>query len=131
MVEILPYLSLWGETFSPSRAGTMTGLTLSNAREPGEPLKSGRQPARRAGLAILKPPESIPEEIRLTWLIEMATAHLSAFRAQGATICKFNLSVLWMDQCNLCFESEDLARIAALGIQFTISCYPKGDVPSW
>jgi hypothetical protein len=48
---------------------------------------------------------------------------LVALRALGATVCKLHLDVHYRDQCNLEFNSKELARIAALELLFTITCW--------
>jgi hypothetical protein len=127
LIILHPKLTLWGEMFSPSRAEEEVGLPLSWKEEPGEIAERGRhrgQP-RPHGFAWLAPPEGVPSADRMRWLLAEASRHLAAYRRLGATVCKFHVDVLYWEQCNLCFEPELLAGIAALGVNFTITCYDK------
>ncbi len=98
---------------------------LTRKCEPGEIGEHGKfvgKPLPHGG-AFVEPSADIDPSRRIAWLVEAAAAHLNTFREVGATNCKFHLDVLYRDQCNLCFASEELASIAALGINFTITCY--------
>jgi hypothetical protein len=125
MVELFPYLMLWGECFSPRRAEELTGLTLSKKDEPGEIALRGRykgQP-RPYGAAEIEVPREIASARRLLWLLELSSLHLESLRKSGASTCHVHVDVRYWDQCNLEFEPEEVGRIAALGLAFTISCY--------
>ena len=61
----------------------------------------------------------------MAWLIEVAERHLGALRESGATLCKLHLDVLYWDQCNLEFNPHELARIAALRVLLTITCWDR------
>lgn len=125
MVEPLPTLSLWGEQFSPRRAEELTGLALSGRVEPGELAHWGRYKGQPSpyGAASLEVPPDIEQGGRLAWMVDAVGTHLTVFQQLGATVCKLHLDIRYWDQCNLEFSSGELARIAALGVPFTISCW--------
>jgi hypothetical protein len=125
MTEILARLSLWGEHFSPRRAEEKSGIALSSKHEAGDIGIRGKYRGKPSpsGSAFLEPPEGIDPNTRIAWIIDVASNHLSAFQEARATICKFQLEVRYWDQCNLYFTTEELVRIAALGIGLAISCY--------
>jgi hypothetical protein len=127
MVELRPILTLWGERFSPRRAEEATGLTLARTSEPGEIGVRGRYKGLPLpyGAALLKVPPDVEPARRLSWLVERAERHLAALRESGATLCKLHLDVRYWDQCNLEFDPHELARIAALGVLFTITCWDR------
>src|ERR1043166_7495069 len=125
MVDLFPYLVLWGERFSPRRAEELTGLTLSKKDEPGEIASRGRhkgQP-RPYGAADIEVSKDVASNHRLESLLELAGPHLETLRKAGVSSCHVHVDVRYWDQCNLEFEPEVIARIAALGLAFTISCY--------
>lgn len=125
MVDLYPYLVLWGEHFSPRLAEEVTGLLLTKKYEPGEIAIRGRykgQP-RQYGAAEIEVPKEVESPRRLTLLLELSAPHLETLRKSGATSCHVHVDVRYWDQCNLEFEPEVLARLAALGLPFTISCY--------
>lgn len=70
----------------------------------------------------MEPRRDIAFDDQIAWLCDAADRHLPTYRRLGATICKFHLAVNYWDQCNLFFEPEELARIASLGVNFTITC---------
>jgi hypothetical protein len=127
MVELRPVLTLWGEQFSPRGAEEATGLALARAEEPGEIGVRGRHKGLPLpyGAALVKVPPDVDPARRLAWLIEAAKRHLAALREVGATLCKLHLDVRYWDQCNLEFDPYELARIAALGVLFTITCWDR------
>lgn len=131
MVELFPMLTLWGETFSPRRAEEETGLPLARKTEPGEIGVRGKFRGKPMphGAAHLTPPDTVGLDDRIAWLCEAAARHLATYRRLGVTVCKFHLGVDYWDQCNLCFNPEELARIASLGVNFTITCI--GRSKSW
>src|SRR4051794_2307074 len=115
MVELHPKLTLWGGTFSPRRAEEEVGLPLSRKEEPGEIADLGKYRGRPRpyGFAWLAVPEGVRSGDRVRWLLAEAIRHLDAYRRIGVTVCKFHVDVLYWDQCNLCFEPELLAGVAA------------------
>jgi hypothetical protein len=127
MVELLPILTLWGERFSPRRAEEVTGLTLARAVEPGEIGVRGQFKGLPLpyGAAFLEVPADIECARRLAWLVERAERYLAVLRESGATLCQLHLDVRYWDQCNLEFDPEELTRIAALGVLFTITCWDR------
>ena len=56
-------------------------------------------------------------------LVDAAATHIPVYRRLGASLCKLHLDVRYWDQCNLEFSPEQVGRIAALGVLFTISCW--------
>ena len=127
MVELRPILTLWGEQFSPRRAEEATGLTLTHKNEPGEISLRGRYKGLPLpyGSAFVEVPADVEPARRLPWLIECAEGHLAALQALGASLCKLHVDVRYWDQCNLEFNPRELARIAALGVLFTITCWDR------
>jgi hypothetical protein len=127
MVDLRPSLTLWGERFSPRRAEEAIGLPLARAKEPGEMGLRGRCKGLPLpyGAAFVKVPPNVESAGRLPWLIEWAERHLPAPGASVATLCKLHLDVLYWDQCNLEFDPQQLARIAILGLLFTITCWDR------
>ena len=125
---MLPVLTLWGEQFSPRRVEEATGLMLSQKDEVGEiPKRGGRYAGQLLpfGAAVLEVPPDIEPDCRLLWLLQAAERHLPTLRQSGATRCMFHLDVRYWDQCNMEFSHEELARISALGIPLTITCWEQ------
>ncbi len=125
MAELRPILTLWGEQFSPRRAEEVIGFNLSDKKEPGEIGLRGQYKGMPLpyGSAFVRVPAEIEQTRRLPWLIEFAENHRSALQALGASLCKLHLDVRYLEQCNLEFDSGELARIVALGVLFTIACW--------
>jgi hypothetical protein len=131
LVDLQPILTLWGERFSPRRAEEATGHSLAQKREPGELGVRGRYRGQPLpyGAAWLEVPPDVEPARRIAWLIEQAEHHLVTLRELGATLCKLHLDVRYWDQCNLTFRPQELARIAALGVPFTITCWDRSGSP--
>lgn len=116
---------LRGATFSPSQAEQSTGLTLSNTLEVGDTVLRGPlrgQPAPY-GSGHLDVPDTIPYGARLMWLVEQLERHLSTFYALGANPTRIYAGYFYTHQCNFGFNPEELQAVAALGMDFDISCY--------
>ncbi len=85
--DIFPSFHVWGHLFSPKRLIQQTGFShFAEANEPdevnvagpfrGRPLSYGRG----YGAAIIRPPDTIPSDERLNWMVEkILTWHTRKF----------------------------------------------------
>ena len=118
-------LELQGDTFSPSEAERLTGLSLVRKVEPGEIGERGRYRGQPTpyGAAALAVPEAVPEEQKLEWLLTVALEHLSTFRRLGADEPEVYATYAYDAQCNLSYSSSELEKLARLSLPFCVSCY--------
>lgn len=118
-------LELQGDTFSPSEAERLTGLSLVRKVEPGELGKCGRHRGQPTpyGAAALAVPEAVPEGQKLEWLLATALEHLSTFQRLGADDPEVYAAYAFDAQCNLSYTPSELDKLARLGLPFSVSCY--------
>ena len=125
MTKACAYILLVGDAFSPEKAERETGLTFQQKNEPGEIGTRGRYKGQPTpfGWAMLKPPEEGDETRQFEWLFNAALPHIETLRRLGATDGKLHITYAYDTQCNLGYEPELMAKLARLGLAFTISCY--------
>ena len=123
---------LWGEKFSPIEAHRITGVKFDVCNEPEDIATTGPYKNERPfgyGSALIRfvnefvdtdPDDILSPDARILDLLE---CHISNFRKAGAEI--ITLHVIYFSdtsQCNISQGPKLLARLAGLGISFTISC---------
>lgn len=120
-------LEMNGETFSPSEARLLTGLSFTRMNDPGGIGTRGRYKGMPVpyGMCALEVPADIPAAKRLTWLLDAALPHMGTLRRLGATEMYVSIGYFWRDQCNLAYSSEELTKLARLGIDLCVSCYEE------
>lgn len=119
-----PQLHLVGDSFSPSAAERETGLVFTSKNEVGDLGKRGRYANLPIpyGAAILEPPDDVPTSQRLDWLLDHVLPHLETLRRLGGLNGRLH-SIFWFDSnCNLEWNSDQLKKLALLGIPYTSSC---------
>ena len=118
-----------GTAFSPAEAERRTGLPFVRKNEPGGFTERGRykhEPAPFGG-ASLDAPDETPDEEKLSRLLDTVLPHADTLRQLGVEEMVIYVGYFWRDQCNLSFQPEELAQLAALGVPFWISCYEDSE----
>ena len=126
VTKAFPSISFQGDEFSPAEAERVTGLRFAEKQEPGDLGLSGRFKGKPTpyGFATLQPPdETWNEDKKLTWLLDAALPHVETLKRLGADWNRVHIDYAYTAQCNLAFEPELIAKLARLGLPFTISCY--------
>lgn len=125
MTKPWSYISLFGEAFSPAEAERTTGLTFDSKREPGVLWEKGPRKGEPYGFAFatLHAPEDLSEPEQFDWLLTRVGPHMEKLHSLGVTDGKFHVTYAFDAQCNLEFEPAFIARLAELGLAFTVTCY--------
>lgn len=112
-----------GRTFSPAKAAEVTGLHFQTACEAGHECQIGRFKGKPqpygAGTLISEGGSSIET------MLGQLELHIENPRRCGATDFDLRLTICYESQCNLELSSEELSRLATLGMPLSISCYAK------
>ncbi|WP_444895005.1 hypothetical protein [Microbulbifer sp. SSSA005] len=129
IAELRLSVLLRGEKFSPKEAENVTGLRLQDKLELGEISPRGPYRGKPVpyGTAQLEVPAEIPYDNRLMWIIRTLEVNLKKLYGCGAEETRIYAGYFYKDQCNFCFNREELSAIAKLDIDFAISCYDISD----
>ncbi len=119
------YIVLQGDRFSPSEAERVTGLKLSDKREPGQIGQRGRYRGQPLpyGAASLDAPEDVSPPEKLVWVLDAATPHIALLRDLGADRAEVWIVEHFGGQMNMEYEPEELEKLARLGLPLCVACY--------
>ena len=122
-------IKITGDTFSPSEAERVTGLSLSRTIEPGEIAPRGRYKGRPSphGYANLSAPDEPPEDGKLAALLGSFLLHVETLRQLGADDIVVYAGYFYDAQCNLTFWPDAMAKLGELGVPLWVSCYEDSD----
>ncbi|MCB9061886.1 MAG: hypothetical protein H6622_10220 [Halobacteriovoraceae bacterium] len=124
-------LSIYGDSFSPSKIKESEDLKFDNKNEVGDIGKRGRYkgkpiPYGGASLYIEKKfpvKEKDGDELIPSSFLDLIENNMDSFKNAGGTDIELRLSIFWKDQCNFDFSPDLIKRIGNLNIPFLISCY--------
>jgi hypothetical protein len=111
----------WGLQFYPSRIN----FSFSEAHDTGMVITKGRhknQPANY-GSAVIQVPPNIPNEERITYLVNIVLPIMPDILKAGATDCKLDIARYYSTQCNEELTADEIALIARLRCPLTYSAY--------
>jgi len=123
MVKINPRCSIQGDRFSPSRVA-LTGVKFKEAHEPGEIGQLGiyRDKPTPYGTATISVAEKSGDWGLLDKILDILENNIDSIREAGAEDVILDCDLFHDEQCNFEFTREQLGRIYALNVFFTVSC---------
>lgn len=127
MFEIITYVHVYGEKFSPRAAEKLTNIFFTEKTEPGDIGNHGRYkgkkiPIGRADIILRGDNNQV-----IISAINIICSKIDDLRSVGAESIVLHLAINYNTQCNLDFPPSLLLKISSLGIPLTISCIDIGD----
>jgi hypothetical protein len=132
MVKIRASCLVIGDSFSPLVFAKLSPVRLVNANEPRDIGKRGRYcgMATPYGSAIIEVSDKAETEwSRFDDLLTVLESCIDALREAGAEDITLSCSLFHDGQCNFGFSQDEIRRIAALKVDFPISCYSDDLLP--
>lgn len=130
MWQIECSVQIWGDSFSPAAAESLTGLTFARTNEPGQIAERGRYagqplPYGSAELRLAANPVVGTADFVAPFSDALTSLRISAeqFRKVGATDITVHFDVAYEAQCNLELKPVSLALLNTLDLPVTITCF--------
>ena len=128
MVKIRASFHAVGDSFSPATFAKISSVNLVRANEAGDIGTKGKHLGKPTpyGAGSVEVSDKAEEDwSRFDDLLTMVESCVEALREAGAEDLSLNVSLFHDGQCNFGFSKEEFARIAALKVDMTVSCYSE------
>ena len=128
MIKIRASCLIVGKNFSPMLFSKLSSVRLIDAHEPGDIGSNGRFKGKPTpfGSASIEVSDKAEEK----WssfddLITTLEGCIDGLRKAGASDITFLCSLFHDGQCGFSFSKDQLKRMSALNVDFSVSCYDK------
>lgn len=127
-IRVEGYWIVSGTQFSPGAAERATNVFFSQKTEPGELCAHGRYRGRPAPAGWGKCDFSVPPDdadliTANSEVLAMLERCVPEYRTAGAQEIVIHFNVAYANQCNLQLTAPLIHRLAALGVDVTLTCF--------